>query len=326
MEDGPVSGGGDLTPEKQAQDEGGGGVASAATQPEAAAGTTTTTAAAGAQRKSISFAAGVGGLSEGNRPGRSDSASSAKSTASRRSTLPPSLSGAAPLFAAAGQSRSPSSSVVGSKDDSGLLGGRTTPSGSTASASAAPAAKKRASIAGGMMTAPFQQRETARWRPITTDMLTKSPEEREHEEYVRELKMQEAKPIRQRIFEKTAVSLTIQLLVLLACSLVGTATSAVLRWDLGTLAFWGNQGFIVWLFLGGAEDVRPLAERVQSLPPFGQATLAAQGVALAYTVLVGGYWNPLSAEYATLVKALMVQVAAKLAVMLANSQVVDTVL
>jgi len=225
------------------------------------------------------------------RPSRSDSASSTGSTASRRSTLPPSLSAAAPQ----------------------------------------PAPAKRASVSGAMMRAPFAVKEPARWRPATTDRLAKPPEQLQHEEYERLLREQERKPLQQRALEKTAMSLTVQLLILAACYLLGVVTAAVLRWDLGPLAFWCNQGFIAFLFLSAVappapgDNPPPLQDRAAQLPTFEKATLAAQAAALVYVVWSGA-WNPLRAEYGALVKALLVQVSAKLGVMLSFGRVVETAL
>lgn len=182
------------------------------------------------------------------------------------------------------------------------------------------------------MTAPFQSaapRESARWRPATTDLLTKTREQREEEERARLIAAQEAKPVRQRAFEKTAMSLTVQLLILGACFLAGVVTRTLFGRDVGPLLFWANQCFVVALFLGFPEDsgatsvsVDALRVKLESLSGFDKATLASQLVPWVYCFFVARSFS----SYGALVVALVGQTMAKLGVMVAGNAVVNTVL
>jgi hypothetical protein len=264
-----------------------------------------------------------------------------KSNASRRSTLPPSLSMAMLEEKNNSNNIDPNNRSPSSANSSNSDGGSDKKKNDSSSGNTKP--QKRASISGGMLTSQFRTREGARWRPNTmksqdgntiegnTNYNTNSDmtDEQEQEEIERIKREQLLKPIRQQIFDKTTSSLAIHLLIIILCYVVGVVTNMILRRDLGMVMFWGNQIAVTVSFL---QLISPnftvglpssLSTTLSQLTPFDQGTLACQVIPLLLFLI----WDGIQLQtYATFVKIIILQACLKLALMLSSQQVVKVVL
>jgi hypothetical protein len=166
-------------------------------------------------------------------------------------------------------------------------------SNATPSASEKQASSRRASVATGMLSAPFQKspKEAPRWRPYTYQAQVSAAEggKPDDSEQSERLSAEESiKPLNQKIFEKTAVSLALGLFVILMAFVGGSIARILVRKDLGIFGLWINQLVIVLIFLNDKRPEMPSGgTRMENLTAFEIGTLICQGLPILYVLLFG---------------------------------------
>jgi len=124
------------------------------------------------------------------------------------------------------------------------------------------------------------------------------------------------KPLQQKIFEKTAVSLALGLFVVLVAFLLGSIARVIIRRDLGILGLWINQLVLIAIFVN---DKRPEGgKRMDKFTPFEVGTLICQVLPMMYTLVLG---DPSS--YYGLIVMIIIQSVLKFGLMHALGEVVE---
>lgn len=183
---------------------------------------------------------------------------------------------------------------------------------------------RRASVATGMLSAPFQKstKESPRWRPYTFEAQQRNEDGSQRDPSPARVTDDSASPLSQRILEKGAFSLAMGLFVLLIAFAAGSVTRLLFKRDIGLLGFWGNQLFLIVLFcMDKCPDEEGRKQRMDKFTAFEILTLACQVVPALNAMRSGGAFT-----YSGLSFMVLMQVVLKVALMLGLGKVVDIAL
>jgi len=169
------------------------------------------------------------------------------------------------------------------------------------------------------LATPLIKSESARWRRKTSELMLQGADggaggggDGAGDE------PDEAKSISQRSFEKSAVSLSINLFIVVFAYMVGSIFHALVGVDIGILIFWLNHLNVLLLFAvdKNAAGVR----RFDDPSEFDKLTAGAQVLPLVWLLVTSprSYWG--------FVKCIFMQVVLKVVAMTAKSQVVTMLL
>ena len=185
-------------------------------------------------------------------------------------------------------------------------------------------ASRRASVATGMLSAPFQksQKEAPRWRPYTFEAQNAKTTEAAGGGEGEGLSVEESlKPLNQKIFEKTAVSLALGLFVILVSFLFGSMARIVIRRDLGLLALWINQVVLILVFMfdkRSGESQPGEGKRMDNFTQFEKMTLVCQLIPIVYIWISGN-----ATSYYGMLVMIILQAGLKFVLMYAFGSVVE---
>jgi len=172
------------------------------------------------------------------------------------------------------------------------------------------------------LATPLIKSESARWRRKTSELMLQGAASADGgaggSGGAGEDDKDEAKSISQRTFEKSAVSLSINLFIVVFAYMVGTIFHALVGMDAGILIFWLNHLNVLLLFAvdKNAAGVR----RFDDPSEFDKLTAGAQILPLVWLLVTTprSYWG--------FVKCIFMQVILKVVAMTAKSQVVTMLL